>query len=127
MKLIWPNGWAQTGHYSPGIISNKMLYISGQLPFDHTTNKLNTGSIEEQTGLALANMEEILTAAGLTRSSVVECRVYIPDIQYWDKVNSVYADFFGDHKPARVIVPTRELHHGALIEIEAIAEKEDLP
>ena len=50
------------------------------------------------------------------------CRVYIPDVAAWDTVNAVYAAFFGSHKPARVIVPTRELHHGARIEIEAIAE-----
>ena len=53
---------------------------------------------------------------------VVLCRVYIPDVAAWDTVNAVYAAFFGSHKPARVIVPTRELHNGARIEIEAIAE-----
>ena len=46
----------------------------------------------------------------------------IPDLAAWDTVNAVYAAFFGSHKPARVIVPTRELHNGARIEIEAIAE-----
>ena len=51
------------------------------------------------------------------------CRVYIPDVALWDAVNEVYADFFGEHKPARVVVPTRALHHGALVEIEAMAEK----
>ena len=50
------------------------------------------------------------------------CRVYISDVYLWDEVNRVYAAFFGEHKPVRVIVPTRELHHGALVEIEAMAE-----
>lgn len=56
---------------------------------------------------------------------MVQCRVYIPDVAYWGKVNKVYSDFFGDHKPARVVVPSRDLHGGALVEIEAIAELED--
>lgn len=51
----------------------------------------------------------------LSKENVVMCRVYIPDVAYWDDVNEVYANFFGAHKPARVIVPCRELHHGALV------------
>ena len=50
------------------------------------------------------------------------CRVYVSSIALWDAVNAVYAAFFGSHKPARVVVPTRELHNGALVEIEAVAE-----
>lgn len=61
----------------------------------------------------------------LSKENVVMCRVYIPDVAYWDDVNEVYANFFGAHKPARVIVPCRELHHGALVEIEAMAELEE--
>ena len=80
------------GHYVPGMISGQTLYISGQL------------------------------AAGCGREDVVLCRVYISDIALWDEVNVVYAAFFGSHKPARVVVPTRALHHGALVEIEAVAE-----
>ena len=79
-------------------------------------------SIEQQTRDALHNVERVLLAAGCTKEDVVLCRVYIPDVAEWDTVNAVYAAFFGRHKPARVIVPTRELHNGALVEIEAIAE-----
>ncbi|MBQ2059142.1 MAG: RidA family protein, partial [Firmicutes bacterium] len=61
-------------------------------------------------------------AAGTTKDRVAMCRVYIPDMALWDEVNDIYAEFFGDHKPARVVVPTRNLHHGVLIEIEATAE-----
>lgn len=57
-----------------------------------------------------------------TGKTWVLCRVYISDIALWDEVNAVYAAFFGSHKPARVVVPTRALHHGALVEIEAVAE-----
>lgn len=110
------------GHYSPGVVSRGMLYISGQLPFDRETGKIVSGGIREHTRAALHNVDQILEEAGLGKESVVLCRVYIPDVCLWDDVNSVYAAFFGAHKPARVIVPTRELHHGALIEIEAVAE-----
>jgi 2-iminobutanoate/2-iminopropanoate deaminase len=112
------------GHYSPGVLAGNILYISGQLPMDPETGKLVAGGIEAQTKAALGNVERVLTAAGLAKTDVAMCRVYIPDMAYWDTVNDIYADFFGEHKPARVIVPTRELHHGALVEIEAIAEKE---
>ena len=56
---------------------------------------------------------------------MVLCRVYVPDVALWDEVNLAYASFFGEHRPARVIVPTRDLHHGALVEIEAMAELPD--
>ena len=100
------------GHYVPGMISGDKLYISGQLPVHHETGSPMADSIEQQTRDALHNVERVLLAAGCTKEDVVLCRVYIPDV----------AAFFGSHKPARVIVPTRELHNGARIEIEAIAE-----
>ena len=122
MKLIAGNA-NKKGHYSPGVLVGNILYISGQLPIDPETGQLAAGDIEAQTKAALGNVERVLTAAGLAKTDVAMCRVYIPDMAYWDTVNDIYADFFGEHKPARVIVPTRELHHGALVEIEAMAEK----
>ena len=110
------------GHYSPGVIAGGMLYISGQLPIDPGTGKIAEGGIREQTKQALANVGRVLEAAGCRREDVVMCHVYISDMGNWDAVNEVYADFFGAHKPARAVVPTRELHHGALVEIEATAE-----
>ena len=122
MKLITLDT-KKKGHYSPGVLAGNTLYISGQLPMDPATGKLAEGGIAEQTRMALNNVERVLNAAGLTRNDVAMCRAYIPDVALWDTVNEVYADFFGGHKPARVVVPTRELHHGALVEIEAMAEK----
>ena len=110
------------GHYSPGVISGGMLYISGQLPIDPESGRIAEGGIREQTKQALANVGRILEAAGCRREDVVMCHVYLSDMANWDAVNEVYADFFGSHKPARAVVPTRDLHHGALVEIEAMAE-----
>lgn len=111
-----------TGHYVPGMISRGMLYVSGQLPVDHESGSMTEGGIAIQTAAALRNVERVLSTAGVSKNNVVLCRVYISDISHWDAVNRIYAEYFGDHKPARVIVPTTELHHGALVEIEAIAE-----
>lgn len=122
MKLIAGNA-NKKGHYSPGVLVGNILYISGQLPMDPETGQLVAGGIEAQTKAALGNVERVLTTAGLSKETVALCRVYIPDVGLWDAVNEVYAAFFGEHKPARVMVPTGALHHGALVEIEAIAEK----
>lgn len=123
MKIITiESKFENKGHYSPGVISNGMLYISGQLPVHHDTGLPASGDISKQTADALHNVELILHSAGITKENVVMCRIYIPNVAYWDAVNDVYADFFGAHKPARVVVPSRALHNGALVEIEAVAE-----
>ena len=110
------------GLYVPGMISGGMLYVSGQLPVHHEPGAPMAADIEQQTRDALHNVELVLNAAGCGREDVVLCRVYVSSIALWDAVNAVYAAFFGSHKPARVVVPTRELHNGALVEIEAVAE-----
>ncbi len=123
MKKIVPDYLAENkGHYSPGVVSNGMLYISGQLSIDPDTRSIPSGGLETQVQQALVNLDRVLREAGLSRDSVVLCRVYIADIEGWDIVNKVYAEFFGTHKPARVVVPVGRLHFGCLVEIEAIAE-----
>lgn len=123
MKFVIPEGTRKGGgHYSPGVIANGILYISGQLPVDPATGETIPGDVRDHARQALENVERILKTAGLTRNQVVQCRVYIPDVALWDQVNQVYAEFFGDHRPARVVVPSRALHGGALVEVEAVAE-----
>ena len=124
MKLS-PGNTSKGGHYSPGVISRGTLYVSGQLPIDQRTGELSKGGAAAQTRAALHNLERVLSAAGTTKESVVLCRVYVPDVSLWEEVNAAYAEFFGEHKPARVVVPTKTLHHGALVEIEAMAELEE--
>jgi len=111
-----------SGHYSPGVIAGGMLYVSGQLPRIPETGNIAAGGIEAQAQQALLNLEAVLKLGGATRENVVQCRVYVTDIGLWDAVNGVYSAFFGGHKPARAIVPVGALHHGCLIEIEAVAE-----
>ena len=123
MKFVVPQYKGENkGHYSPGIVSNGLLFISGQLSIDPDTRQVAQGGIEEHTRLALNNLDRVLKEAGVERSSVVQCRVYVSDIDDWDKVNVIYSEFFGEHKPARIVVPVSKLHFGCLVEIEAIAE-----
>ena len=109
------------GHYSPGIIHNGLLYVSGQLSVDPNSGRRAEGGIVAETRQALANMERVLKAAGASRNDVILCRVYTPDVALWDSINKEYASFFGEHRPARVVVPTSTLHHECLVEIEAVA------
>lgn len=126
MKLVLADYKASNpGHYSAGVISHGTLYVSGQLSIDPDTREVVKGDIKAHTRQALANVDRVLTCAGARRDQVVMCRVYTPSVEYWGAINEVYAEFFGEHKPARVIVSTTTLHFGCLVEIEAIAELDD--
>lgn len=109
------------GHYSPGVVHNGLVYVSGQLPMDLVTREPFAGGIEEQTELALKNVEAVLRAAGSDLSQVLQMTIYISDIELWGKVNQTYARVMGDHRPARAIVPVKDLHFDTKIEIQAIA------
>jgi 2-iminobutanoate/2-iminopropanoate deaminase len=109
------------GHYSQGIIANNMVFVAGMVPVVPGTGEKITGSVEEQTLQVLNNIKGIVLASGSDLNKIVKVTVYISDISLWDDVNKVYASFFGTHKPARAIVPVKELHYGFKIEMEAIA------
>ncbi len=97
-----------------------VLYLAGQLPKDPATGLMPEG-IRAQTRQALANIKQIVECAGSSLEHIIQMRIYIPHVDLWDDVNAEYAAFFGSHKPVRAVIPSRELHHGALIEIEAVA------
>lgn len=115
------NAPSPAGHYSQAIVHQGIAYVSGQLPIDPTTGEKRTGSIEEQTNQVIDNLAAILRAAGSNLNRVLKMTVYISDIQLWGNVNTVYAERLGTHRPARSVVPTKDLHHGFQIEIDAIA------
>ena len=112
-------------HYSAGVIHNGLLYVSGQLSIDPATGEVPEGGVAAETRQALLNLEAVLKAAGAKKTDVIQCRVYTPDVDFWNEINAVYAEFFGDHKPARCVVPTTRLHFGCLVEIEAVAALEE--
>jgi 2-iminobutanoate/2-iminopropanoate deaminase len=109
------------GHYVPGMKYNGVLYISGQLSINPETGQVPEGGVKAEARQALKNLDLVLKEAKLTRNDVLQCRVYIPDVAYWPDLNQVYAEFFGEHKPARIVVPTNKLYNGCLVEIEAVA------
>ncbi|MEP6946674.1 MAG: RidA family protein [Acidobacteriota bacterium] len=122
MKVIQPgNQPTPKGHYSPGIEHHGVIYVSGQLPMDLVTREPFTGHIGEQTELALRNVEAVLQASGSDLARVLQMTIYVSDMELWDAVNKKYAEVMGNHRPARAIVPVKELHFGTQIEIQAIA------
>jgi 2-iminobutanoate/2-iminopropanoate deaminase len=120
-EILTPNAPVPAGHYSQAMVHGGVVYVAGQLPIDPQAGRGTVGAIEDQTKQALRNVSAILEAAGSSLDRVLKTTVYIADITLWDRVNAMYARVFGDHRPARSVVPTRELHYGYQIEIEAIA------
>lgn len=113
------------GHYSQAVVYNGLVFVAGQLSIDPRTGEKLLGSIEEQTEQALKNVAAILKAANSDLSRVLKMTVYVSDIDLWGKVNEVYARVLGEHRPARAVIPTGDLHYGFLIEIEAVAATYD--
>ena len=113
------------GHYSQAVVHNGVVYVSGQLPIDPQTGERQLGSIEAQAEQTLKNVSAILNACGSDLAHVLKMTIYISDIDYWGPVNEVFARMLGDHRPARAIVPVKDLHYGFKIEIEAVAATRD--
>jgi 2-iminobutanoate/2-iminopropanoate deaminase len=109
------------GHYSQGIAAGGVLYVAGQLPIDPATGAHIQGDIVAETQQVLQNLDAVLIAAGSSRQLVTKVNVFISDISLWGQVNAAYAAFFGEHRPARSVIPVNPLHHGFQIEIDAAA------
>lgn len=115
------NAPVPAGHYSQAIVHNGVVYVAGQLPIDPNSSDRTVGSIEEQTERTLRNVEAILVAAGSGLDRVLQMTIYVSDISLWGGVNTAYTRIMGAHKPARAVVPVKDLHYGYQIEIQAIA------
>jgi 2-iminobutanoate/2-iminopropanoate deaminase len=120
-RINTPNAPQPAGHYSQATVYNGLVFVAGQLGIDPTSGEKKLGSIEEQTEQALNNVHAILKAAGSDCDRVLKMNISITDIALWEAVNKVFAKILGDSRPARAVIPCGPLHHGFLIEIEAIA------
>jgi len=120
-KIKLPDVPEPKGHYSSAVVHNGLIFVSGQLPKNAVTGDVETGAIEAQTELALRNVEDILKAADSDLNHVLQVTIYVSEMELWEKVNETYARIFGEHRPARAIVPVKDLHFGTKIEIQAIA------
>ena len=116
------------GHYSQGVCAGNLLFISGQLPIA-LGGQMVSGTIAEEATQALENVRAIVEAADGTIADIVQCTIYISDNNLWTEVNNIYAAFFSKVRvlPARAVVPVKEMHYGAHIEVQAVAFLEDRP
>jgi 2-iminobutanoate/2-iminopropanoate deaminase len=115
---------APVGPYNQAIVATgKMLFVSGQIAIDPTTNKLvHDGDVAKQTEQVMANLAAILTAAGATFEDVVKTGVYLKDMNDFAKVNAIYAGYFDEATaPARACVEVARLPKDVLVEIDCIA------
>jgi 2-iminobutanoate/2-iminopropanoate deaminase len=111
---------APLGHYEQAVLHADTLYVSGQLGVTVNTPDPNAVSVADQILFALGNIEMIARLIGADRNQFIKTTVYITDVAHWRDANVAYASFFGDHKPARSVVPCKDLHLNSKIEIEAM-------
>jgi 2-iminobutanoate/2-iminopropanoate deaminase len=109
------------GHYAQAVIHEGIVYVSGILPVEPSTGRKIRGPVAEQTRRVLDNLKVILDASGSSPDRVLKVTVYVTDIGEWGAMNEAYAAFFGNHTPARTVVPVKDLHDGFRIELDAIA------
>lgn len=110
------------GPYSPGMIVDRLVFVSGQGAADPATGQLAGLDIESQTDQVFRNLQVILRAAGTDLSHVIRCGVFLVDMRDFAAMNAVYARWFGDHRPARTTVAVSSLPVAGLrVEIDAVA------
>jgi 2-iminobutanoate/2-iminopropanoate deaminase len=110
------------GPYSQAIKAGDFLFVSGQLPINPKTDKVDESTIEGQTRQVLTNISSILKAAGLNFNHVVRVEVFLKDIQDWPAMNVIYAEVFsGPIKPARHAFQVGKLPLDVRVEISCIA------
>lgn len=120
-ELNTTNAPTALGPYSQAMICDDMLYLSGQTPVDPQTMEIVGNDIVPQTRQVLNNLKIVLKSAHLDLSSVVKTTVYLKSMADFERMNKVYAQMFGDHRPARTTVEVSRLPLDALVEIECIA------
>ncbi len=111
------------GPYSQAIMVSctDLMFLSGQIGLDPLSGAMAHGGIETETRQVLANIDAVLRSAGLGRKNVVKTTIFLQDLGDFQRVNDLYSEFFGDHRPARSTVQVSALPRSARIEIEAIA------
>ncbi|HET8773919.1 MAG TPA: RidA family protein [Thermoanaerobaculia bacterium] len=116
-----PDAPEAIGPYSQGVKAHGFVYTSGQIALDPATGKLVEGGFEDQVHRVFKNLGAILRAGGTDFNRVLKATVYVTDLENFKALNTIYASYFGDHKPARTTVEVPELPKEADVEIDLIA------
>ncbi|MCO8256376.1 RidA family protein [Haladaptatus sp. AB618] len=109
------------GPFSQAIRDGNRIYVSGQGPVDPETGEIVEGTIGEQTAHTLENIDAVLQAAGRSLDDVVKATVFVQDMDDYDEINEVYADYVSSPYPARSAVQVEDLPIDIGVEIEVVA------
>lgn len=109
------------GPYSQGVQAGRFLFLSGQIPINPENNKLIEGNFKEEVKQVLKNIEGILSSTGCRKEDVIKTTCFLKDMKLFSEFNEVYAEFFGEHKPARSTIEVSSLPKNVRVEIELIA------
>lgn len=122
-RITPPGTPAPMGPYSPAVRAGDFLFVSGQGPVDPATQKMSYGDVQHETRIVLGNIKRILEGCGASMADVVKCSVFISNGKDFAAMNQVYAEFFGNAKPARTTVETKFADPTMKVEIDCIAYK----
>lgn len=123
-RLFMPGAPAPRGPYSHAVRAGGFIFVSGQGPTDPDTNEMSFGDIKHETRIVLDNIRRILEGCGATMADVVKCSVFLSDGKDFSAMNEVYAEFFGQDKPARTTVEAKFAEPRMKVEIDCIAYRE---
>ncbi|KAI8995750.1 hypothetical protein HDU85_005054 [Gaertneriomyces sp. JEL0708] len=109
------------GPYSQAVVANGMVFTAGQIGFDPKTMEVVPGDVQDQTRQVLKNLRAVVEEAGSSMDKVIKTTVFLKDMNDFAKMNEIYAEAFGNARPARSAVQAARLPRDVLVEIEAIA------
>lgn len=116
---------AAIGPYSQAVSADSWVFTSGQIPLDPATGEMVPGNFEAQARQVLKNLGEVLASAECTFADVVKTTVYLADLNDFPKLNALYAEVMGTHRPARSTVQVAALPKGARVEMDMVARRRD--
>jgi len=121
-QIINPAGGpGALGPYSPAIKCNGLVFVSGQIPLDPASGELVGGDIQAQVRRVLENIGLLLKGSGSSFQEVLKVSVFLANLDNFDAMNQVYAEYFGDSRPARSTIEVSRLPKGVDVEIDVIA------
>jgi len=118
-----PGAPAPIGPYSQAILKNDTMYVSGQIPMNPLTGDIVDETIEASTRQVMQNLEALLSEANMTFEDVVKCSIFLKDLNDFEAVNTIYAEYFRSEPPARETVQVARLPKDVSVEISCIATR----